>query len=103
MDDPAVTALAELVPGGVRRGELRRGDRVLRWVETGAGPATVILDAGAAEPGSLAWAGVLPALPAQARLIAWPRTDIQAWSRAWSWSTQRTRRSWLRRRGRCGS
>jgi pimeloyl-ACP methyl ester carboxylesterase len=37
MDDPAVTALSELVPGGVRRGELRRGDRVLRWVEAGAG------------------------------------------------------------------
>ena len=73
MDDPAVTALRELVPGGVRRGELRRGDRVLRYVEAGAGPATVILDAGAAEPGSLAWAGVLPGLLARARLIAYDR------------------------------
>lgn len=78
MDDAAVAALSELVPGGVQRGELRRGHRVLRWVEAGAGPATVILDAGAAEPGSLAWAGVLPALLAQARLIAYDRAGVGA-------------------------
>ena len=78
MDDPAVTALSELVAGGVRRGELRRGDRVLRWVEAGAGRPTVILDAGLAEPGSLSWAGVLPALSAQAKVIAYDRAGVGA-------------------------
>jgi pimeloyl-ACP methyl ester carboxylesterase len=78
MDDPAVAALSELVPGGVRRGELRRGDRVLRWVEAGAGQPTVICDAGLAEPGSLAWAGVLPALSAQSKVIAYDRAGVGA-------------------------
>jgi pimeloyl-ACP methyl ester carboxylesterase len=78
MDDPAVTALSELVPGGVRRGELRRGDRVLRWVEAGAGQPAVILDAGLAEPGSLAWAGVLPALSARTKVIAYDRAGVGA-------------------------
>jgi pimeloyl-ACP methyl ester carboxylesterase len=44
MYDPAIAALSELVPGGVRRGELRRGDRVLRWVEAEAGQPTEIAD-----------------------------------------------------------
>jgi pimeloyl-ACP methyl ester carboxylesterase len=78
MDDPAVKALSELVPGGVRRGELRRGDRALRWVEAGSGGPAVILDAGLAEPGSLAWAGVLPALSAHAKVIAYDRAGVGA-------------------------
>ena len=69
MDDIVVRVLGELVPGGVRRGELRRGNRVLRWVEAGSGSPAVVLDAGLGEPGSLAWAGVLPA----AGLSRWAR------------------------------
>ncbi|MEP7026788.1 MAG: alpha/beta hydrolase [Actinomycetota bacterium] len=78
MDDLAGTVLNKLVPGGVQRGELRRGHRLLRWVEAGSGEPTVILDAGLAEPGSLVWAGVLPALSARTRVIAYDRAGIGA-------------------------
>jgi pimeloyl-ACP methyl ester carboxylesterase len=78
MDDPALTALSELVPSGVRRGELQRGNRVLRWVEAGDGGPAIILDAGLAEPGSLAWAGVLPALAERSKVIAYDRAGVGA-------------------------
>ena len=44
MDDLVVEVLGELVPRPVRRGELRRDGRALRWVETGAGSPAVVLD-----------------------------------------------------------
>jgi pimeloyl-ACP methyl ester carboxylesterase len=73
MGDRVVSALGGLVPGGVRRGELLRGSRVLRWVESGSGEPTVVLDASLGQPGSLAWAGVLPTVAARTRVIAYDR------------------------------
>jgi hypothetical protein len=55
VQDIVLKMLSELVPGGVRRGELRRADRMLRWVEAGAGGPAVVFDAGLGEPGSLGW------------------------------------------------
>jgi pimeloyl-ACP methyl ester carboxylesterase len=78
MDDIVVRVLGELVPGGVRRGELRRGSRVLRWVEAGSGSPAVVLEAGLGEPGSLAWAGVLPAVAGYTRVIAYDRAGTGA-------------------------
>ena len=78
MDDVVLQTLAELIPGGVRRGELRRGGRALRWVEAGSGTPAVVFDAGLAEPGSLAWAGVLPAVAAHTRVIAYDRAGVGA-------------------------
>jgi hypothetical protein len=68
VDDLVVRALSQLMPGEVRRGELLRGDRVLRWVEAGSGSPVVVFDASLGEPGSLACAGVLPAVAARSRL-----------------------------------
>lgn len=76
VEDLVTGALNHLVPGGVRRGELRRGARTLRWVEAGSGTPVVVLDAGLGEPGTLAWAGVLPALAATTRTIAYDRAGI---------------------------
>src|SRR6266849_69066 len=56
MDDLVVQALSELMPGGVRRGELLRDNRTLRWVEAGSGSPAVVFDAALGEPGALAWA-----------------------------------------------
>jgi pimeloyl-ACP methyl ester carboxylesterase len=68
-----VEALNKVVAGGVRCGELGRGDRMLRWVEAGSGEPPVILDAGLGEPGSLAWAAVMPVIATHARVIAYDR------------------------------
>jgi pimeloyl-ACP methyl ester carboxylesterase len=73
VDDLVVRALGELVPGGVRRQELRRGARVLRWVEAGSGGPAVVLDASLGQPGSLAWAGVLAPVAAHTHVIAYDR------------------------------
>jgi pimeloyl-ACP methyl ester carboxylesterase len=78
MDDLVIQALGELVPGGVRRGELRRDHRVLRWAEAGSGGPAVVLDAALGEPGSLAWAGVIPLVAPLARVIAYDRAGIGA-------------------------
>jgi pimeloyl-ACP methyl ester carboxylesterase len=78
VDDIVVRALGELVPGGVRRGEVRRGNRALRWVEAGSGSPAVLFDAGLGEPGSLAWAGVLPAVARRTRAIAYDRAGTGA-------------------------
>ncbi len=64
--------------GGVRRGELRHGSRMLRWAEAGSGTPAVVLDAALGEPGSLAWAGVLPAVAAHTRVIAYDRAGTGA-------------------------
>lgn len=78
MDDLVVQALTRLVPGGVRAGELRRDDRTLRWVEAGLGRPAVVLDAALGEPGSLAWAGVMPLVARRARVVAYDRAGIGA-------------------------
>lgn len=83
MDDLIVQALGRLMPGGVRRGELQRGDRVIRWVEAGSGRPTVVLDSAAGEPGSLAWAGIMPAVAVSTRLVAYDRAGIGASDPAW--------------------
>jgi hypothetical protein len=54
MDDLVVRVLSRLVDGGVRRGELGRDGRALRWAEAGSGVPAVVLDAALGEPGSLA-------------------------------------------------
>jgi len=78
VDDLTVMMLSEFVQGGVRRGELLRGNRMLRWVEAGSGHPVVVFDAGVGEPGSLAWAGVLPAVAMRTRVIAYDRAGIGA-------------------------
>ena len=71
--DPVLRALRPLLPAGVKRGEVRRDGRVIRWVESGHGEPVVVLDAAAAEPGSLAWAGVMPLVAARTRVVAYDR------------------------------
>jgi pimeloyl-ACP methyl ester carboxylesterase len=71
--DPVLRALRPLMPAGVKRGEVRRDGRVIRWVESGHGEPVVVLDAAAAEPGSLAWAAVMPLVAARTRVIAYDR------------------------------
>lgn len=78
MGDLVYQALNELLPGRVRRGELPLGDRALRWIEAGSGSPAVVLEAGLGEPGSLAYAGVLPAVAEQVRVIAYDRAGIGA-------------------------
>ncbi|MGD0064333.1 MAG: alpha/beta hydrolase [Streptosporangiaceae bacterium] len=76
MDDLVVQALSQLMPGDVRRGELPRHGRTLRWVEAGSGSPTVVFDAALGEPGSLAWAGVMPLVAARTRVLAYDRAGI---------------------------
>jgi hypothetical protein len=49
---------------------------MLRWVEAGTGQPTVVLDAALGEPGTLAWAGVLPEVAQRTRRIACDRAGI---------------------------
>jgi pimeloyl-ACP methyl ester carboxylesterase len=78
MDDLVVQALSKLMPDGTRRGELLRNSRTLRWVEAGSGSPTVVFDASLGEPGSLAWAGVMPLVAAHTRVVAYDRAGIGA-------------------------
>jgi pimeloyl-ACP methyl ester carboxylesterase len=71
--DPVLRALRPLMPAGVKRGEVRRDGRVIRWAESGRGEPVVVLDAAAAEPGPLAWAGVMPLVAAHTRVVAYDR------------------------------
>jgi pimeloyl-ACP methyl ester carboxylesterase len=70
-----MSALRELVPG-VTPGELSRDGRVLRWVEAGTGQPAVVLDAALGEPGTLAWAGVVPEVARSTRAIAYDRAGL---------------------------
>jgi pimeloyl-ACP methyl ester carboxylesterase len=81
--DLVVQALAKLMRGEVRRGELTLDDRTLRWVEAGSGTPTVVLDAAAGEPGSLAWAGVMPIVVARTRVVAYDRAGLGASDPVW--------------------
>jgi hypothetical protein len=76
--DTVLRALRPLMPAGVERGEVRREGRVIRWVESGRGEPVVILDAAAAEPGSLAWAGVMPLVAAHTRVQERPAELAEA-------------------------
>jgi pimeloyl-ACP methyl ester carboxylesterase len=76
MGDLVLNVLSRLVPGGVRPGELRRDDRVLRWAESGSGRPVVVLDAALAEPGTLAWAGVMPLVAPRVRVVAYDRAGL---------------------------
>src|SRR5215469_17386207 len=78
MADAALQALTALTEFTVRRGEAWRDGRALRWVEAGSGDLAVICDASLGEPGSLAWAGLLPIIPAFARVVAYDRAGIGA-------------------------
>jgi len=76
--DVVVQALSALTGGPVRRGEVRRDGRVVRWVEAGSGIPAVICDAALGEPGSLAWAGVMPIAATLTRVLAYDRAGIGA-------------------------
>jgi pimeloyl-ACP methyl ester carboxylesterase len=76
VSDLVVATLAQLSPLPVRGGQLRRQGRTVRWVEAGSGPTAVICDAALGEPGTLAWAGVLPLIAPQARVLAYDRAGI---------------------------
>jgi len=78
MGDLVLRALTPLTDFPVRRGEAWRDGRALRWVEAGSGDLAVICDASLGEPGSLAWAGLLPVIPAFARVVAYDRAGIGA-------------------------
>jgi pimeloyl-ACP methyl ester carboxylesterase len=82
VNDVVVQALGELMPG-MRRGELLRDERTLRWVETGSGSPTVLLDAAGGEPGSLAWAAVMPMVAARTRVVAYDRAGLGASDPVW--------------------
>lgn len=83
VNDLVMQALRALMPGGVEPGELVRDGRTLRWVEAGSGSPTVVLDAAAAEPGSLAWAAVMPIVAARTRVVAYDRAGIGASDPVW--------------------
>ena len=78
MNDPAIQLLADLAGCGVRRGELPRDGRVVRWAEAGSGRPVVVLDAALGEPGMLAWASVMPLVAPVARVVAYDRAGIGA-------------------------
>ncbi len=67
--------LSEFVPGAAG-GELTRGGRTLRWVEAGSGAPAVIIDAALGEPGTMAWAAVLPVIARHTRVIAYDRAGL---------------------------
>ena len=71
-EDPAARALRALVPGGIRRHELRRDSRTLRWFEAGAGVPTIVLEPGAASPATT-WAPILAPLAARFRVVGYDR------------------------------
>jgi len=78
MDDLVVQAVSALTGATVRRGAVRRDGRTVRWVEAGSGRPTVICDAALGEPGSLAWAGVMPIVARWTRVLAYDRAGIGA-------------------------
>ncbi|WP_328307080.1 alpha/beta hydrolase [Streptomyces sp. NBC_00442] len=75
MSNAVVRAIEGLVPGGAAGGELPRGGRVLRWVEAGGGPVTVVLDA-ACGTSALTWAPIMPAVAERARVVAYDRAGL---------------------------
>jgi pimeloyl-ACP methyl ester carboxylesterase len=49
---------------------------MLRWVEAGSGNPVVILDAALGEPGTMAWAAVMPRIAGRSRVIAYDRAGL---------------------------
>jgi len=78
MNDPVIRLLRDLVNDGIRNGELARDGRVLRWAEAGSGRPVVVLDAALGEPGTLAWASVMPLVAPHTRVVAYDRAGIGA-------------------------
>lgn len=75
--DPVVEALNALVPGGVVRGGVRLGERVVRWVEAGSGSPTVVLAAGRNDT-AISWTPLLAALAARMRVVVYDRAGLGA-------------------------
>jgi len=75
VDSPVLQVLSEFVPG-LTEGELSRGGRMLRWVEAGSGSPVVIMDAALGEPGTMAWAAVMPRIAQHRRVIAYDRAGL---------------------------
>jgi pimeloyl-ACP methyl ester carboxylesterase len=78
MNDLVIGLLRELVSDEVRSGELPRDGRVVRWAEAGSGQPAVVCDAALGEPGTLAWASVMPLVAPYARVVAYDRAGIGA-------------------------
>jgi pimeloyl-ACP methyl ester carboxylesterase len=70
--DIAADAFNACLTDGVRRRELDRGGRRLRWLEAGNGNPPVVFESGAAS-NSVAWAAVFVALAPDHRVIAYDR------------------------------
>jgi len=75
VDNPVLQVLRDFVPG-VTEGELSRGGRMLRWAEAGSGSPVVIMDAALGEPGTLAWAAVMPKVARHGRVVAYDRAGL---------------------------
>ncbi|MGW2250457.1 alpha/beta fold hydrolase [Kitasatospora sp. NPDC001660] len=73
----ALSAASENVPGEIRRGELDRGGRALRWAEAGRGGPTVVLVAGSGAS-ALTWMPVLSELARYGRVVAYDRAGLGA-------------------------
>jgi pimeloyl-ACP methyl ester carboxylesterase len=78
MTDPVLQALSALTLMTVKRGEVLRGDRAVRWVEAGAGRPVVVFDAALGESGALAAVGILPRVALRTRVVAYDRAGIGA-------------------------
>jgi pimeloyl-ACP methyl ester carboxylesterase len=74
-------AASPVLPGGVARHELQTGSRKLRWIETGHGQPTVVLEAGRNET-SHTWAPVIPLLAGQVHVVAYDRAGLGASDKA---------------------
>jgi len=75
--DIAADAFNACLSSGVRRCELDRGGRKLRWLEAGAGNPPVVFESGAAS-NSVTWAAVFAALAPDHRVIAYDRAGYGA-------------------------
>jgi pimeloyl-ACP methyl ester carboxylesterase len=73
MTDLVLQALREIAP--VTRHRVNLGGRMLRWVESGTGPPTVVLIAGRNDT-ALSWGPVLAALAGRARAVAYDRAGL---------------------------
>ena len=75
--DIAADAFNACLTDGVRRCELDRGGRTLRWLEAGTGNPPVVFESGAAS-NSVTWAAVFVALAPDHRVIAYDRAGYGA-------------------------
>lgn len=56
---------------------MRLGDRTVRWVETGRGQPTVVLEAGRNDT-AITWAPVIPLLAGHAHVVVYGRAGLGA-------------------------